>query len=139
LFFTWFARIRCSLALVLWSRVGPSTAGIGSAEASADGLGVDDVYLVVADDDRALLRSRQCRDPAVVAYLLQSGVEGVLTIERDDLVLVGEEDVNVMLNQMLRIAGQPISLQAGYRYYADAPDGGPDWGLRFTFTLLFPK
>jgi len=47
--------------------------------------------------------------------------------------------VNVMLNQLLKIAGQPVSLQAGYRYYAEAPDGGPDWGLRFTFTLLFPK
>jgi len=39
----------------------------------------------------------------------------------------------------LKIHGQPLSLQAGYRYYADAPTGGPDWGLRFTFTLLFPK
>jgi len=47
--------------------------------------------------------------------------------------------INLMLNQLLKIAGQPISLQAGYRYYADAPDGGPDWGLRFTVSLLFPK
>jgi hypothetical protein len=47
--------------------------------------------------------------------------------------------INVMLNQMLKIQGQPLSLQLGYRYYADAPSGGPDWGLRFTFTLLFPK
>ena len=36
-------------------------------------------------------------------------------------------------------AGLAATLQAGYRYYADAPDGGPDWGLRFTVTLLFPK
>jgi hypothetical protein len=47
--------------------------------------------------------------------------------------------INLMLSQLLKIAGQPISLQAGYRYYADAPDGGPDWGLRFTVSLLFPK
>ena len=47
--------------------------------------------------------------------------------------------INLMLNQLLKIAGQPLSLQLGYRYYADVPDGGPDWGLRFTFTLLFPK
>jgi hypothetical protein len=47
--------------------------------------------------------------------------------------------INIMLNQLLKVGGQPISLQAGYRYYADAPDGGPDWGLRFTVTLLFPK
>ncbi len=47
--------------------------------------------------------------------------------------------INIMVNQLLKIAGQPITLQAGYRYYVDAPDGGPDWGLRFTLALLFPK
>jgi len=47
--------------------------------------------------------------------------------------------INLTITQLLKIHGQPLSLQAGYRYYADAPTGGPDWGLRFTFTLLFPK
>jgi hypothetical protein len=27
----------------------------------------------------------------------------------------------------------------GAKYYADKPNGGPDWGLRFAVTLLFPK
>jgi hypothetical protein len=47
--------------------------------------------------------------------------------------------LNVMLNQMLKIGKQPISLQLGYRYYAEGPGGGPEWGLRFAVTLLFPK
>jgi len=47
--------------------------------------------------------------------------------------------VNFMLNQMLKIGKQPISLQLGYRYYAEKPNGGPDWGLRFAITFLFPK
>jgi hypothetical protein len=25
------------------------------------------------------------------------------------------------------------------KYYAEGPKGGPDWGLRFMVTLLFPK
>jgi hypothetical protein len=25
------------------------------------------------------------------------------------------------------------------KYCADKPSGGPDWGLRFTITFLFPK
>jgi hypothetical protein len=33
----------------------------------------------------------------------------------------------------------PIAFQVGVRYYADKPEGGPDWGLRFVTTLLFPK
>ncbi len=47
--------------------------------------------------------------------------------------------MNVMLNQMLKIGKLPISLQFGYRYYAQRPEGGPDWGLRFAVTFLFPK
>ena len=47
--------------------------------------------------------------------------------------------MNFMVQQLLKIHGQPIALQAGYRYYVEKPDGGPDWGLRFAITFLFPK
>jgi hypothetical protein len=32
-----------------------------------------------------------------------------------------------------------VAFQLGARYYAETPEGGPDWGLRFVMTLLFPK
>jgi hypothetical protein len=47
--------------------------------------------------------------------------------------------MNFMVTQLLKVGKQPISLQLGYRYYAEGPKGGPDWGLRFAVTLLFPK
>lgn len=48
--------------------------------------------------------------------------------------------VNLLVSQLLKIGGQPISLQAGPRYWADSADNGPEgWGFRFTFTFLFPK
>jgi hypothetical protein len=47
--------------------------------------------------------------------------------------------VNFMLQQMVKIGGQPISLQLGYRYFAEKPKYGPDWGVRFQITFLFPK
>jgi len=47
--------------------------------------------------------------------------------------------VNLIVNQMVKIGGMPIQLSLGGRYYADKPDGGPDWGLRFAVTFLFPK
>src|SRR4029453_17618843 len=45
---------------------------------------------------------------------------------------------NLTVSQILKIGKQPISIQFGGRYYAEAPSGGPDWGLRLNFTLLFP-
>ena len=45
---------------------------------------------------------------------------------------------NLSVSQILKIGKQPISIQLGGRYYAEAPSGGPDWGMRLNFTLLFP-
>lgn len=47
--------------------------------------------------------------------------------------------VNASLSQVLPVGGQLVSLGLGARAYLDAPRGGPDWGLRFTLTLLFPR
>ena len=47
--------------------------------------------------------------------------------------------LNMTVSQLLKIGSPPISFALGYRKYVDRPPGGPDWGLRFTVTLLFPK
>ena len=47
--------------------------------------------------------------------------------------------LNLSISQLLKIGGKPVSLMLGGRYYAEKPDNGPDWGLRFQITLLFPK
>lgn len=47
--------------------------------------------------------------------------------------------LNLSVSQVVKFGGQPVSLQLGGRYYVESPDGGPEWGLRFAFTLLFPK
>ena len=47
--------------------------------------------------------------------------------------------INAYITQLIRIGKTPVSFQFGGRYYADKPAGGPDWGLRFTVTLVLPK
>ena len=47
--------------------------------------------------------------------------------------------INLQVSQILKIGRLPINLQAGPRYFAEGPSGGPDWGFRVTLTLLFPK
>jgi len=46
--------------------------------------------------------------------------------------------LNFQVSQILKIGKQPISIGVGGRYYADSPRYGPDWGLRFIVTLLYP-
>jgi hypothetical protein len=42
------------------------------------------------------------------------------------------------ISQILKIGKQPISIQIGGKYYADTPRYGPNWGVRFNLTLLYP-
>ncbi len=47
--------------------------------------------------------------------------------------------INLVASQVLKVANQPFSLALGYRKYVETPEGGPDWGIRFVLTLIFPK
>jgi hypothetical protein len=47
--------------------------------------------------------------------------------------------VNLTVAQLLKIGKLPIQFTIGGRYYAARPAGGPDWGIRFAVTFLFPK
>jgi hypothetical protein len=49
--------------------------------------------------------------------------------------------LNFTVTQLLKVGGQPLTISAGARYWAESPDGvGPEgWGLRLAVTFLFPK
>ena len=48
--------------------------------------------------------------------------------------------INLTVTQLLKAGEQPLSLQAGARYWAEGPDNAPEgWGFRLSVTLLFPK
>jgi hypothetical protein len=46
---------------------------------------------------------------------------------------------NFTYSKVTRVGDQLVSWTAGARYYFEAPDSGPEWGLRFVFTLLYPR
>jgi hypothetical protein len=46
---------------------------------------------------------------------------------------------NVGYSKVTKISSQLVSYQIGARYYVEGPDGGAEWGLRFVFTLLYPR
>ncbi|MHA7777660.1 transporter [Roseibium sp. M-1] len=48
--------------------------------------------------------------------------------------------INAMVSKLVTIDNQPISFQAGVRYYAASSDNGPEgFGARTAVTFLFPK
>ncbi|WAC63640.1 transporter [Pseudoxanthomonas sp. SL93] len=47
--------------------------------------------------------------------------------------------VNIGYSKVTKWGGQMLSLAGGVRYYLETPGDGPDWGVRFTLTLLYPE
>jgi hypothetical protein len=46
--------------------------------------------------------------------------------------------VNLFYSKVTKWGSQMLSWQGGVRYFIETPGDGPEWGLRFTLTLLFP-
>jgi len=47
--------------------------------------------------------------------------------------------INLIGSQLVRLGRLPVQFQLGGRWYADSPEGGPEWGLRFAITILLPR
>lgn len=47
--------------------------------------------------------------------------------------------LNFQVSQLFKVGNQPLQAFVGARYYAEKPDNGPEWGIRFGLTFLFPK
>jgi hypothetical protein len=47
--------------------------------------------------------------------------------------------LNLSVSQVLKLGDQLVSVAGGVRAYVVSPTNGPDWGVRLTVTLLFPK
>ena len=46
--------------------------------------------------------------------------------------------INLVMSKLVTVGERPISVGAGVRFYPEAPPGGPEWGFRLNFVLLFP-
>lgn len=47
--------------------------------------------------------------------------------------------MNCFASKVTKLGSQLVSFSGGIRAHLEAPEGGPDWGLRVVVTLLYPK
>lgn len=97
------------------------------------------VESVAGDDDRADI-SRTFLQPFVAKAL---GRGRTVTFNFESSYDWDQEQwtlpFNLQFSQVLPIGKQLVSVAAGARYYLETPAGGPDWGVRLVFSLLYPK
>ena len=105
-----------------------------------DGRRIGQPYLV---GRRAEGSARRQRRPFAAFRILQFWPWNVGVPKRRRQLRLQQPTVD-WSNQFRRSPGlhrgsQAMSFQVGGRYYPDVPAGGPEWGLRTTLTVLFPK
>jgi hypothetical protein len=114
---------------VVLKQTGPWTVGILS----------NHVWSVAGESDRNDV-SRTFLQP-FLSYAFGHGTSVTLNTEStyDWMTEQWTVPINLGVAQVFKVGDQPVSFQVGAKYYAEAPEGTPEWGIRSTLTFLFPK
>lgn len=120
--------------------IGPSVVVLKQTPAGMTyGVLANHLWSVAGDDDRADI-SNTFLQPFVAKAL---GKGRTITFNTESTYDWKDNQWTVPLNlsysQVTRWGKQLVSLQGGARVYLETPEGGPEWGLRFVVTLLYPR
>ena len=118
--------------------LGPTLVALVQKRGWTVGILANQIWSVGGEDDQQNINSMFLQP--FLSYTTKSHTTFALDIEStyDWDQSVDGRPLNLTVSQILKIGKQPVSIQFGGRYYANAPSGGPDLGLRFNFTFLFP-
>lgn len=119
--------------------IGPTAVFLKQEGTLTYGALINHIESVAGDEDRADISSTFLQP--FVAKGLGKGATFTVNVE-STYDWEGEQwtvPLNLLYSQVLPLGKQLVSIAAGARYYVEAPDGGPEWGLRLVFTLLYPK
>lgn len=118
---------------------GPTVVGLKQHDGWTYGMLANHIWGVNNPDDREQVNSTFLQ-PFLV-YTTPTAVSFALNTEStyDWNAEQWTVPLNLSVSKLTSIGNQKVQFQLGGRYYAEAPEGGPDWGIRFNVTLLFPK
>jgi len=119
--------------------VGPTGVLLKQEGQITYGMLVNQIWSVAGDDARGDV-SQGFVQP-FISYTNSKATTFALNAEMsyDWIGDQGSVPLNFNVSQLTSLGKQPIQLGIGTRVYLESPSGGPDWGLRFNLTFLFPK
>lgn len=127
-----------SLGSEKWG-VGPTAVVLKQERGWTYGILANHIWSFAGDDDREDLNVSFLQP--FLAYTFPTAT--TITVNAESTYDWDEGDwtvpINLMASQLVRVGKLPVSLQLGGRWYAESPEGGPEWGVRFAFVILLPK
>lgn len=118
---------------------GPTALALKQAGPWTYGALVNHIWSYAGDGDRADISATFLQP--FVSYITRTkttisiNAESTYDWEREQWTV----PLNFVVSQLFKVGSQPVQAFVGGRYYVESPDGGPEWGVRAGFTLLFPK
>jgi hypothetical protein len=122
--------------------IGPTFVALEQKGPWTAGVLMNQLWSVIISEDRSSL-SQMFIQP-FIAYTTKTHTTFTIDTESTADWNASSSDgkwtvpVIFQISQILKIGKQPISIQIGGKYYADSPRYGPNWGVRFNLTLLYP-
>lgn len=119
--------------------LGPTAVGLRQQGGWTYGALANHIWGIDAPDDREKVNNTFLQPfityttPAAWTFSLNTESTYDWTVEEWTV------PINAGVSKLVNFGSQPVSFQLGYRHYAETPPGGPDWGLRFNVTFLFPE
>jgi hypothetical protein len=119
--------------------IGPTAVVLKQEGPWTFGALANHLWDVAGDDSRAGVNATFLQP--FVSYITPTKTTFTINTEttydwRNDQWIV---PANLVVSQLFKIGEQPVQAFVGARYYVETPNGGPEWGLRFGLTFLFPK
>ena len=120
--------------------LGPTGVALKQAGPWSVGLLANHIWSVAGDDDRGDISATFLQP--FVSYITKT--KTTLAVQTESTYDWKAEAWSVpvigQVSQMLKIGPQILQFSIGAKYWAEAPDNGPDgWGLRTQLTFLFPQ
>ena len=120
--------------------IGPTAVALRQHGPWTYGVLANHIWSFAGDDDRADISSTFlqpfCAYTAPSAWTFTINTESTYDWKNEQWSV----PLNAIVSKVVRFGKQTTSIGGGVRYWADGPGSAPEgWGLRFLFTLLFPR
>jgi hypothetical protein len=120
--------------------LGPTAVVLTQAGPWTLGLLANHIWSVAGDDDRADVSATSLQPFFSYTSKTHTTVGAYTEAVYDWEGSEWQVPLIVQAGQLLKIGPQIVQLAVAGKYWAEAPDGGPEgWGLRVQLTFLFPK
>ncbi|CAN5797398.1 hypothetical protein BH11VER1_BH11VER1_34000 [soil metagenome] len=118
--------------------VGPTFVVLKQSNGWTVGMLANHIWSYAGDEDRSSVNATYLQP--FVSYTTKTKTTFSLNTESayDWTNEQWNVPINVGVSQLFKVGKIPFQAQIGGRYYAEAPQGGPEWGMRFTLTILLP-